>query len=98
MGKASLALDITRHVADELHKPVGVFSLEMRADELGLKLLSAESDIAARCSRAGQLSSQHWRDSTPPSGASLAPASISTTPPAWCSAIWRPTPGGSDAR
>lgn len=43
MGKASLALDITRHVADEL----------------GLKLLSAESDIAARCSRAGQLSSQH---------------------------------------
>jgi replicative DNA helicase len=27
MGKASLALDITRHVAVELHKPVGVFSL-----------------------------------------------------------------------
>ncbi len=42
MGKASLALDITRHVADELHKSVGVYSLEMRADELGLKLLSAE--------------------------------------------------------
>ncbi len=62
MGKTSLALDITRHVAVELHKPVGVFSLEMRADELGLKLLSAESDIAARCARAGQLSSQHWRD------------------------------------
>lgn len=54
MGKASLALDITRHVAVELHTPV-VFSLEMRADELGLKLLSSESDIAARCARAGQL-------------------------------------------
>jgi DnaB-like helicase C terminal domain len=39
MGKTSLALDITRHVAVELHKPVGVFSLEMRADELGLKQL-----------------------------------------------------------
>jgi len=62
MGKTSLALDITRHVAVELHKPVGVFSLEMRADELGLKLLSAETDIAARVARAGQLSSQHWRD------------------------------------
>jgi replicative DNA helicase len=59
MGKASLALDITRHVAGELHKPVGVSSLEMRADELGLKLLSAESDSAARCTRTGQQSSQH---------------------------------------
>jgi len=61
MGKTSLALDITRHVAVELHKPVGVFSLEMRADELGLKLLSAESDISARIARAGQLSSRHWQ-------------------------------------
>jgi hypothetical protein len=41
---------------------VGVFSLEMRAEELGLKLLSAEPDSATRCARAGQLSSQHWRD------------------------------------
>ena len=62
MGKTSLALDITRHVAVELHKPVGVFSLEMRADELGLKLLSAESDMSARFARSCKLSSQHWRD------------------------------------
>jgi len=55
MGKASLALDITRHVAVELHKPVGVFSLEMRADALGSKLLSAESEIAARCPRRSAL-------------------------------------------
>ena len=57
--RESVAVASSVIVAVELHKPVGVFSLEMRADELGLKLLSAESDIAARCSRAGQLSSQH---------------------------------------
>jgi len=62
MGKTSLALDITRHVAVELQKPVGVFSLEMRTDELGLKLLAAETDIAARYARAGRLSSRQWQD------------------------------------
>jgi replicative DNA helicase len=62
MGKTSLALDITRHIAVDLHKPVGVFSLEMRTDELGLKLLSAEADIPARYARAGRISGQQWRD------------------------------------
>ncbi|HKH49009.1 MAG TPA: DnaB-like helicase C-terminal domain-containing protein, partial [Thermoanaerobaculia bacterium] len=61
MGKTSLALDITRHVAVELKQPVGVFSLEMRADELGLKLLTAESDIAARYTRAGCISGPQWQ-------------------------------------
>jgi replicative DNA helicase len=62
MGKTSLALDLTRHVAVELQRPVGVFSLEMRADELGLKLGSAEADIAAYPLRTGHLSRQQWRD------------------------------------
>jgi replicative DNA helicase len=62
MGKTSLALDLARHVAVELKRPVGVFSLEMRADELGIKLGSAEADIAARPMRAGHLSRQQWRD------------------------------------
>jgi replicative DNA helicase len=62
MGKTSLALDLTRHVAVELQRPVGVFSLEMRADELGLKLGSAEADVAARSLRAGHLSGRQWRD------------------------------------
>jgi replicative DNA helicase len=63
MGKTSLALDLTRHVAVDLHKPVGVFSLEMRADELGLKLGSAESKIATRYLRGGaNISTGQWRD------------------------------------
>ena len=62
MGKTSLALDVTRHVAVELHKPVGVFSLEMRDDEIGLKLLTAEAGITARRTRAGRISGPQWQD------------------------------------
>jgi replicative DNA helicase len=62
MGKTSLALDLTRHVAVELKRPVGVFSLEMRSDEIGLKLGAAEADIASRQLRTGHLSNRQWRD------------------------------------
>ncbi|HYG62262.1 MAG TPA: replicative DNA helicase [Thermoanaerobaculia bacterium] len=62
MGKTSLALDLTRHVAIELQRPVGIFSLEMHSDELGLKLGSAEAGVASRHLRAGHLSRRQWRD------------------------------------
>ncbi len=62
MGKTSLALDLTRHVAVELKRPVGVFSLEMRCDELGLKLGAAEAGVASRQLRTGLLSSGQWGD------------------------------------
>jgi replicative DNA helicase len=62
MGKTSLALDLTRHVAVELQRPTGVFSLEMRADELGLKLGSADAGIAAHHLRTNHLSRRQWRD------------------------------------
>jgi replicative DNA helicase len=61
MGKTSLALDLTRHVACELQRPVGVFSLEMRADEIGLKLGAAESDISAHALRTAHLSMRQWQ-------------------------------------
>ena len=62
MGKTSLALDLTRHVAVDLRRPVGVFSLEMRCDELGLKLSSAEADLASGKLRVGHLSGRQWKD------------------------------------
>ena len=62
MGKTSLALDLTRHVAVDLQRPVGVFSLEMRCDELGLKLSSAEADLASGKLRNGHLSGGQWKD------------------------------------
>jgi replicative DNA helicase len=61
MGKTSLALDLTRHVAVDLQKPVGVFSLEMRSGELGLKLTATESSLAARYLRVGHLSGNQWK-------------------------------------
>ena len=62
MGKTSLALDLTRHVAVVLKRPVGVFSLEMRADEIGVKLGSAEADIASWQIRNCHLSNHQWQD------------------------------------
>jgi replicative DNA helicase len=62
MGKTSLALDLTRHIAVELQRPVGVFSLEMGSDEIGLKLGAAEADIASRQLRTGVLSTRQWQD------------------------------------
>jgi replicative DNA helicase len=62
MGKTSLALDLTRHVAVALKRPVGVFSLEMRSDEIGIKLGAAEADIASRQLRNGHLSHRQWQD------------------------------------
>jgi hypothetical protein len=57
-----LALNLTGHVAVDLQRPVGVFSLEMRCDELGLKLGSAEADLASSKLRVRHLSSRQWRD------------------------------------
>ncbi len=62
MGKTSLALDLTRHVAVTLKRPVGVFSLEMRSDEIGIKLGAAEADIASRQLRDAHLSTRQWQD------------------------------------
>jgi replicative DNA helicase len=61
MGKTSLALDLTRHVAIDLKRPVGVFSLEMRSDEIGLKLGAAEADIASHQIRTRHLSGRQWQ-------------------------------------
>jgi replicative DNA helicase len=45
MGKTSLALDIARKSAIEHNIPVGIFSLEMSADQLVDRMLAAESDV-----------------------------------------------------
>jgi replicative DNA helicase len=45
MGKTSLALDIARKAAIEHNIPVGIFSLEMSADQLVDRMLAAESNV-----------------------------------------------------
>lgn len=56
MGKTTLALDFARIAATRHNIPVGIFSLEMDAQQLVDRLLSAESRINAWNLRTGKLS------------------------------------------
>ncbi len=53
-GKTALALDIARKVAVDHNKPVGFFSLEMSADQLTDRMLSAESQVDSWRMRTGR--------------------------------------------
>ncbi len=54
-GKTSIAMQIAEHVAIELRLPVGVFSLEMSADSLALRLLCSQARVNIRNVREGFL-------------------------------------------
>lgn len=53
-GKTALALDIARKVAVDHNKSVGFFSLEMSADQLTDRMLSAESQVDSWRMRTGR--------------------------------------------
>ncbi len=53
-GKTALALDIARKIAVDHNKPVGFFSLEMSADQLTDRMLSAESQVDSWRMRTGR--------------------------------------------
>lgn len=55
MGKTALALSIARNVALEHRIPVGIFSLEMSAQQLMLRLLAAEAHIDLHRLRTGRI-------------------------------------------
>jgi replicative DNA helicase len=59
MGKTTLALDIVRHAATKHNIPVGIFSLEMSAQQLADRMLSAESRVNAWNLRTGRLSTDN---------------------------------------
>lgn len=59
MGKTALALGMALNAAEQ-GASVGVFSLEMSAEQLSLRLLSAQSGIAHHNIRNASLSSQEW--------------------------------------
>lgn len=62
MGKTQLALNIARNAAIEGKKAVAVFSLEMPAEQLALRLLSAESLIDSQRLRTGYLKEEEdWK-------------------------------------
>ena len=60
VGKTSLAMNIAEHVALELKVPVGVFSLEMTADQLVLRMLCSRSRVNLRNIREGFLAERDF--------------------------------------
>ncbi len=60
MGKTSLALSIARQTALRYSKKVALFSLEMSADQLVQRLLSAQSNIESQRMRKGLISEDEF--------------------------------------
>ncbi len=60
MGKTSFALNVAQHVAIREKRPVGIFSLEMSRQELALRILCSEADVAFSRLRAGNLPAALW--------------------------------------
>jgi len=60
MGKTSLALSCARNAAIDHGIPVGIFSLEMSATQLVLRLLCAEARVDAHAVRTGRLPEDQW--------------------------------------
>jgi replicative DNA helicase len=68
VGKTSLAMNIAEHVAVEERLPVGVFSLEMTADSLVLRMLCSRSRVNLRNVREGFLAERDFPKMTNAAG------------------------------
>ena len=60
MGKTSFAMNIAEHVAIERKLPTAVFSMEMSADQLALRILSSFGRIDQQRLRSGNLEDHDW--------------------------------------
>ena len=68
VGKTSLAMNIAEHVALDLKLPVGVFSLEMSAESLVLRMLCSRARVNLRSIREGFLAERDFPKLTSVSG------------------------------
>jgi replicative DNA helicase len=68
VGKTSLAMNIAEHVALDNNIPVGVFSLEMTADSLVLRMLCSRSRVNLRNVRDGFLAERDFPKLTASAG------------------------------
>jgi replicative DNA helicase len=60
MGKTALALNMGQHVAIDMGMPVAVFSMEMGAEQLAMRLLGSVGRIDAHRLRTGRLTDEDW--------------------------------------
>ncbi|KAA0566083.1 replicative DNA helicase [Rossellomorea aquimaris] len=64
MGKTAFALNIAQNVAVKAKENVAIFSLEMGAEQLVMRMLCAEGNINAQNLRTGDLTDEDWRKLT----------------------------------
>ena len=60
MGKTTLALNMAEYAAMKSKQPVAIFSMEMSASQLALRLISSVGRINATRLRTGQLEDEDW--------------------------------------
>ena len=60
MGKTALSLNIAEHVAVNVKQTVAVFSMEMAAGQLAMRLISSNGRVHAERLRTGQLEDEDW--------------------------------------
>ena len=60
MGKTAFVLSMARNIAVEYKKPLAIFSLEMSATDLVVRLLSAESGFKQNQLKSGDLTDRDW--------------------------------------
>lgn len=61
LGKTSFVLNIAQHAAMEKEKVVGIFSLEMAAQQLVTRMLCSEARVDSHKVRSGYLSKEDWK-------------------------------------
>jgi len=64
VGKTAFALNIAQNVATKTNENVAIFSLEMGADQLVMRMLCAEGNINAQRLRTGSLEQDDWNKLT----------------------------------
>ncbi len=64
VGKTAFALNIAQNVATKTDENVAIFSLEMGAEQLVMRMLCAEGNINAQGLRTGSLTDEDWRKLT----------------------------------
>ncbi|MBD8071258.1 replicative DNA helicase [Bacillus sp. PS06] len=60
VGKTAFALNIAQNVATKTDENVAIFSLEMGAEQLVMRMLCAEGNIDAQRLRTGSLTAEDW--------------------------------------
>lgn len=64
VGKTAFALNVAQNVATKTEENVAIFSLEMGAEQLVMRMLCAEGNIDAQVLRTGALTAEDWRKLT----------------------------------